>query len=100
MRQPNAFNTSVMACALGSAKLGRSRSLASVVNSQERLGNPKFKNRFAEYDFYYPDGTSFIVTMEALLGQREKWTFGEFSALNINDDLKSEMRRVLYWKNK
>lgn len=60
----------------------------------------KFKNRFADYDFYYPDGTSFVTTMEALLGQRERWTFGEFSALNINDGLKSEMRRVLYWKNK
>ena len=60
----------------------------------------KFKNRFVDYDFYYPDGTSFVTTMEALLGQRERWTFGEFSALNINDGLKSEMRRVLYWKNK
>ena len=40
------------------------------------------------------------MTMEALLGRRESWTFGEFSALNINSDLKSEMRRVLYWKNK
>jgi len=60
----------------------------------------KFRNRFADYDFYYPDGTSFGTTMEALLGQRERWTFGEFSALNINDGLKSEMRRVLYWKNK
>lgn len=60
----------------------------------------KFKGQFADYDFYYPDGTSFVTTMEALLGQRERWTFGEFSALNINDGLKSEMRRVLYWKNK
>lgn len=60
----------------------------------------KFKGRFSQHDFYYPDGTSFVTTMEALLGQRERWTFGEFSALNINDGLKSEMRRVLYWKNK
>ena len=60
----------------------------------------KFKSQFPEHDFYYPDGTSFVITMEALLGQRERWTFGEFSALNINDGLKSEMRRVLYWKNK
>lgn len=60
----------------------------------------KFKIRFAKHDFYYPDGSSYVTTMEALLGRRESWTFGEFSALNINDDLKSEMRRVLYWKNK
>jgi hypothetical protein len=60
----------------------------------------RFKTRFADHDFYYPDGTSFVLTMEALLGRKEKWTFGEFSTLNINDSLKSEMRRVLYWKNK
>ncbi len=60
----------------------------------------RFRKRFADNDFYYPDGTSFTLTMEALLGRKEKWTFGEFSALNINDSLKSEMRRVLYWKNK
>lgn len=67
---------------------------------QARDNFGKFKGQFADYDFYYPDGTSFVTTMEALLGQRERWTFGEFSALNINDELKSEMRRVLYWKNK
>jgi tetratricopeptide (TPR) repeat protein len=59
----------------------------------------RFRKRFPDHDFYYPDGTSFVLTMEALLGRKEKWTFGEFSALNINDSLKSEMRRVLYWKN-
>lgn len=69
-----------------------------VENARENFD--KFKTRFAKNDFYYPDGSSYVVTMEALLGRRESWTFGEFSALNINDDLKSEMRRVLYWKNK
>lgn len=69
-----------------------------VERSRDNFG--KFKNQFTGYDFYYPDGTSFVTTMEALLGQRDRWTFGEFSALNINDGLKSEMRRVLYWKNK
>jgi hypothetical protein len=69
-----------------------------VESARDNFG--KFKTQFADYDFYYPDGTSFVTTMEALLGQRERWTFGEFSALNINDGLKSEMRRVLYWKNK
>lgn len=67
---------------------------------QARDNFGRFRKQFAGYDFYYPDGTSFVTTMEALLGQRERWTFGEFSALNINDGLKSEMRRVLYWKNK
>lgn len=60
----------------------------------------KFKQTFPRHDLYYPDGSSFTVTMEALLGRTERWTFGEFSALNVNDSVKSEMRRMLYWKNK
>ncbi len=60
----------------------------------------KFKQTFPKHDLYYPDGSSFIVTMEALLCRKERWTFGEFSALNVNDTVKSEMRRMLYWKNK
>jgi hypothetical protein len=60
----------------------------------------RFQKRFPDHDFYYPDGTSFTVTLSALLGQRDRWTFGEFSALNVNSALKSEMRRTLYWKNK
>lgn len=60
----------------------------------------KFKQTFPKHDLYYPDGSSFTVTMEALLGRTERWTFGEFSALNVNDSVKSEMRRMLYWKNK
>ena len=71
---------------------------ADVEHARENFD--KLKQRFPGHDFYYPDGTSYIVTMEALLGRKESWTFGEFSALNINDSLKSEMRRVLYWKNK
>ncbi len=60
----------------------------------------KFKQTFPKHDLYYPDGSSFMVTMEALLDRKERWTFGEFSALNVNDTFKSEMRRMLYWKNK
>ncbi|MEE8515420.1 MAG: hypothetical protein V3T02_02160 [Alphaproteobacteria bacterium] len=60
----------------------------------------KFKGKFPDHDLYYPDGSSFIVTMDALLGRKEHWTFGEFSALNVNSTLKGEMRRMLYWKNK
>ncbi len=60
----------------------------------------KFKKAFSGHDLYYPDGSSFTVTMEAILGRKEQWTFGEFSALNVNDNVKSEMRRMNYWKNK
>ncbi|MHA1108349.1 MAG: hypothetical protein ACTSQV_04445 [Alphaproteobacteria bacterium] len=60
----------------------------------------RFKKSFPRHDLYYPDGSSFTVTMEAILGRKEQWTFGEFSALNVNDNVKSEMRRMNYWKNK
>ncbi len=60
----------------------------------------KFKKRFPKNDFYYADGSSFVVTMEALLKRKENQSFGEFSALNVSDNLKSEMRRIMYWKNK
>lgn len=59
-----------------------------------------FKSAFPDHDLYYPDGASFIVTMQALLGQAEPWTFGEFAALNVNPVLKSEIRRMRYWKRK
>ena len=60
----------------------------------------RFKKTFASRDLYYPDGTSFIATMETLLGRHQGWTLGEFSALNVNNELKAEMRRVIYWQNK
>jgi hypothetical protein len=66
--------------------------------ARRSFGN--FKTAFPDHDLYYPDGSSFIVTMEALLGQAEPWTFGEFAALNVNPTLKSEMRRMRYWKRK
>lgn len=59
-----------------------------------------FKGAFPDHDLYYPDGASFIMTMQALLGQVDPWTFGEFAALNVNPTLKSEMRRMRYWKRK
>ena len=67
---------------------------------QARENFDRFKQAFPDHDLYYPDGASFTVTMEALLGRKERWSFGEFSALNVNDTVKSEMRRMLYWKNK
>ena len=46
---------------------------------------------------YYADGSSFTETMSALLSREEKKSFGQFSMLNVNRDLKAEMRRVDYW---
>ena len=60
----------------------------------------RYKERFSGQDLYYPDGTSFLSTMDSLLGRKEKWSFGEFAALNVNATLKGEMRRLLHWQNR
>lgn len=57
----------------------------------------KFKVAFAGYDLYYPDGSSFIETMELLVGQRDRAEIGQLSMLNVSDSLKSELRRARYW---
>lgn len=60
----------------------------------------RYRKAFPDNDLYYADGTSFSSTMEALLGRQEPWSFGEFANLNVPDSLKSEMRRMNYWKDK
>lgn len=59
-----------------------------------------FKAAWPEHDLYFAGGTSFIATAEALLGRTEEKTFGRFMALNVTDEVKSEMRRLNHWKNK
>ncbi|MGB0671484.1 MAG: hypothetical protein ACPGNT_08300 [Rhodospirillales bacterium] len=59
-----------------------------------------FKTRYPEHDLYFADGSSFRSTTEALLGRAEKRSFGEFAALNVNDTLKHEMRRLHRWQNR
>jgi hypothetical protein len=59
-----------------------------------------FKTAWPEHDLYFSGGTSFIATAEALLGRTEPQTFGQFLALNVTDEVKSEMRRINHWKNK
>ena len=92
----------------GIAQTERMRAYALSIQNYFKGGNvekarsnfDKFKTRYADHDLYYPDGTSFIVTMDALFGRKESWSFGELSALNVNDAFKREMRRVLYRKKK
>ncbi|CCQ75281.1 hypothetical protein [Magnetospira sp. QH-2] len=50
-------------------------------------------------DLYYPDGSSFVDTMEVLLGLRPDHAVARFSDANVNRDLKGEMRRVQYWQS-
>jgi hypothetical protein len=58
----------------------------------------KYQEAFPGKDLYFADGSSFIQTMKLLLGQKAAPSYGQFAALNVNDELKAEMRRVRYWK--
>ena len=58
----------------------------------------KYQEAFPGKDLYYADGSSFTETMKLLLGQKAPHSYGQFAALNVNDELKAEMRRVRYWK--
>ncbi len=58
----------------------------------------KYQKAFPGKDLYYADGSSFMETMKLLLGQKAPPAYGQFAALNVNDELKAEMRRVRYWK--
>lgn len=57
----------------------------------------RFQQAFPGKDLYYYDGSSFIETMSALLGQQKDTDFGQFAVLNVNETLKGEMRRSRYW---
>ena len=65
---------------------------------QARANLEKFKATFADKDLYYADGSSFVDTMEILLGLRDYTALGEFSVANVNSVVKAELRRVRYWK--
>ncbi len=57
----------------------------------------RLKQKFPDADLYYPDGSSFIETMELLLNRDRREAVGEFALANVNGDLKTELRRVRYW---
>ena len=59
-----------------------------------------FKRTFADRDLYYGDGASFTATMETLLGRNEPTSYGQFATLNVNNQVKREMRRFNHWKNR
>lgn len=63
-----------------------------------RANYESFQQAFPDQDLYYPDGTSFLETMGSLLGRQKETGFGQFSTLNVNRELKDEMRRVTYWQ--
>jgi hypothetical protein len=59
-----------------------------------------FKRTFPEKDIYFADGASFIATAELLLGRPKSIGFGEFATMNVNRDVKNEMRRLAHWKGR
>ncbi len=55
------------------------------------------KAAFPNQDLYYADGSSFVESMELLLGLRDRTALGEFSTVNASGEVKSELRRIRYW---
>ncbi|SCA58265.1 conserved exported hypothetical protein [Candidatus Terasakiella magnetica] len=58
----------------------------------------KFSANFQGRDLYFADGSSFVQTMEVLLGKRGAGAIGRYSDANVNNELKAELRRVRYWE--
>lgn len=67
---------------------------------QARRAFESFKTRFPDNDLYFADGSSFVETAQVLLGRADPVSFGQFAALNVDDRVKSEMRRLNHWKDK
>ena len=67
---------------------------------QARLSFEGFKATYPDDDLYFGDGSSFTETTEVLLGRADPISFGQFAVLNVNDRVKSEMRRLNHWKDK
>mgnify|MGYP001206082394 CR=1 FL=1 len=67
--------------------------------AKARVNLSKMKKAFPGQDLYFPDGSSFTDTMEVFLGLRDRSAIGELSAANVSSRVKSELRRVRYWKH-
>ncbi len=67
-----------------------------VARAQENLA--KLQKSIPAKDLMLADGSSFLDTMSVLLGKADRSSVGQFSVANVGTDLKSELRRVRYWK--
>ena len=89
----------------GLAPEERMRKYALAIHNYVRGGDLKrahetferFQTAFPNQDLYYADGSSFVDTTRALLGQASDQEIARFSMLNINRALKAELRRISYW---
>lgn len=67
-----------------------------IAKARETLDH--LKTAFPGADFYYPNGASFIETMEFLTGIRDRATVGILNASNVDEGFRAELRRAQYWK--
>jgi hypothetical protein len=64
--------------------------------AQSELSN--FKQQFPRRDLMLMDGSSFVDTLELLLGEAPIEMAANGSLLNASNELKSELRRQQYWQ--
>lgn len=84
----------------------RMRTLALAAQNHLRGGDvgaarqalDRFAERFPSRDLYYADGSSFIETMDLLLGPGDRGAAGQFAVANVGAIAKAELRRLAYWK--
>lgn len=65
--------------------------------SAARTNLESFQSAFPGQDLYLADGSSFIATMEVLLGIRDRANLAEITVANVSEPLKGEIRRARYW---
>ena len=58
-----------------------------------------FQSAFPGHDLYLADGSSFIATMEVLLGVRDRADLAVVTVANVGEPLKGEIRRWRYWNH-
>ena len=57
----------------------------------------QFETAFSGRDLYFANGTSFTETMGSLIGRENGAGEGRLSTLNVNRELKNELRRIDLW---
>jgi len=90
----------------GAAKAERLRGYALSIQNYFKGGDvatargnlKKLKSAHPGADLYFADGSSFVETMEVLLGMKDKGAIASYSIANVSGELKAELRRVEHWK--
>ena len=67
----------------------------NIVKARQNL--EKLRSGFPGKDLYFADGSSFIETMEVILGLKSSASLYNLALANVNEDLKTEFKRFNYW---